>query len=495
MGLTVTQEHFEPEAYERFEARLRESLDVLRALLDQPGFGEQPASLGAELELSIIDSESRALPLNRAILGASLDPRLQLELDRFNLEFNLTPVRCAGRPFSQLEDEMVEALDALSRHSAEHRGRVVAIGILPTLRPTELMSSSMTDLPRYRALSEGLRRLRSDSFRIRISGEDPLELSVDDVTLEGAATSLQIHLLVPPDAFARVYNAVQLTTPLALAASTNSPTFLGHRLWDETRVALFKQSVDSRPVETQRWRAPARVSFGHGWLRNGAFELFQEAVSLFPPLLPVLSDEDPAEVRAGGGIPNLGELRLHQGTVWRWNRAIFDPAGGGHLRIEMRALPSGPTPVDMMAAAAFQVGLAHALREEIDRFIPSFPFEYAQWNFYRAAQRGLDAKVLWPSHRAPSPVERPVGELILEMLPRADEGLDQLGVDVAERRRLLGVFRDRVESGITPSRWQHRFLEQRKSRMHRQDALREMLESYLAHANRRLPIHEWRDHP
>ncbi|NNL83997.1 MAG: glutamate--cysteine ligase, partial [Myxococcales bacterium] len=304
-----------------------------------------------------------------------------------------------------------------------------------------------------------------------------------------------VHFLVPPDAFARVYNAVQLTTPLALAASTNSPTFLGHRLWDETRVALFKQSVDSRPVEAQRWRAPARVSFGHGWVRSGAFELFQEAVSLFPPLLPVLSDEDPAEVQAGGGIPNLGELRLHQGTVWRWNRAIFDPASGGHLRIEMRALPSGPTPVDMMAAAAFQVGLAHALREEVERCIPGFPFEYAQWNFYRAAQSGLDAKVLWPSSRAPSPVERPVDELILEMLPRADEGLDQLGVDVAERRRLLGVFRDRVESGVTPSRWQHRVLEQRKSRMHRQDALREMLEEYLAHADRRLPIHEWRDHP
>ncbi len=495
MGLAVTQERFEPADYGRFGERLHRSLDVLRALLERPGFGEQPASIGAELELSIIDSEARALPLNRAILGPSPDPRLQLELDRFNLELNLTPERCSGEPFRNLENEMVEALASLSRRCEEHRGRVVAIGILPTLRPAELTSSSMTDLPRYRALSAGLKRLRGDPFRIRISGEEPLELSVDDVTLEGAATSLQIHLLVPPREFAATYNAVQLTTPLALAASTNSPTFLGHRLWDETRVALFKQSVDSRPTEEQRWRAPARVSFGHGWLRTGAYELFQEAVSLFPPLLPVLGPQDPAAALATGEVPKLEELRLHQGTVWRWNRAIFDPAGGGHLRIEMRALPAGPTPVDMVASAAFQLGLAIALRDDMDELIPSFPFEYAHWNFYRAAQSGLDANILWPSRRAPSPAERPIAELILEMIPRADEGLDRLGVASGERRRLLGILRDRVASGTTPSQWQHRFLARREAHAHRQDALREMLECYLEHAGTGAPAHEWPDRP
>jgi gamma-glutamyl:cysteine ligase YbdK (ATP-grasp superfamily) len=491
MGLPIEREDFDEAEYRRFAQRLRESLCALQELLERPGFGEGAPSLGAEVEFSIIDRACRPLPMNRAVLAQSLDPRLQLELDRFNLEYNLSPVPASGRPFSALQAEMTEALEAVDAIAAVHGGRVVPIGILPTLQADDLGSLAMTDLPRYRALSAGLRRLRQGPFEVCIYGDEPLELTADDVTLEGANTSLQVHLRVSPRDFAATYNAVQLATPIALSAGANSPFFLGRRLWDETRVALFKQAVDDRDLRSADWRAPARVSFGHGWVRHGAHELFAEAVALFPPLLPVTGDEHPLECARDGGLPGLDELRLHQGTVWRWNRAIYDPSAGGHLRIEMRSLPAGPSPVDMIASAAFLIGLALGLRSRIESLLPGFPFEYAQRNFYRAAQHALDAQLLWPEHSAPSPRALEARELVRQLLPVAEEGLDSCGVDSSESRTVLGVIQARLESGIIPARWQKQVVDRIRGTVDRTEALTRMLELYVRESKSGRPVYEW----
>jgi hypothetical protein len=153
------------------------------------------------------------------------------------------------------------------RAAAWHGGRVVMAGILPTLGPGDLELAALSDAPRYRALNHGLRRLRQEPFRIRISGADPLELGADDVGLEGANTSFQVHLRVDPDRFADHFNAAQLATGPVLATSGNSPTFCGHRLWQETRVALFKQAVDDRDASGRSSRRMSRVAFGTGWVR------------------------------------------------------------------------------------------------------------------------------------------------------------------------------------------------------------------------------------
>jgi len=55
-----------------------------------------------------------------------------------------------------------------------------------------------------------------------------------------ALTSFQFHWRIPPSEFANSFNAVQLLTPLAVAIGVNSLTLLGHELWDETRIAVFK---------------------------------------------------------------------------------------------------------------------------------------------------------------------------------------------------------------------------------------------------------------
>ena len=247
MGTDIGKEEFDKRDYSRFAERLEECLTVLAQLLNRPGFGTGPATIGAELELFLVDGAGRPLPHNQAIRAAVADPRVTLELDRFNLELNASPAVLAGRPFTALGGELNLLVDRVADAAEDHAGRPALIGILPTLREADFGPGAMTDLPRYRVLDGGLRRLRQDRFRIQIAGEHPLQLASTDVTLEGANSSFQLHLRVAPGDFTRIYNAVQLATAPVLAVSGNSPTFLGHRLWEETRIAVFKQSVDDRP--------------------------------------------------------------------------------------------------------------------------------------------------------------------------------------------------------------------------------------------------------
>ena len=263
MGTDIDQEEFDERDYARFAERLEQCLSALGQLLERPGFGTGPATIGAELELFLVNGAARPLPLNQAIRAAVADPRVTMELDRFNLELNASPVLLAGRPFAALGGELNVLLDRVADAATDLAGRPALIGILPTLRVADLGPGMITDTPRYRALNSGLRRLRRDPFRIGIAGADPLELTSADVGLEGANSSFQIHLRVNPAKFTRTYNAVQLATAPVLAVSGNSPTFLGHRLWEETRIAVFKQSVERPPGH--RATAPAGPHrAGHG---------------------------------------------------------------------------------------------------------------------------------------------------------------------------------------------------------------------------------------
>lgn len=491
MAVAIERYRFTDADHARFRAQLAPELEVLRALLARRGFGAGPASLGAEVEFFLTDERGRASHRNVELREAARDGRLCLELARFDLELNLTPVAARGAPFTAMRRELEECLAHVRACGAPFEARPVTIGILPTLTPADLGPHALTDAPRYHALSEKVLAESHGKQVIRIAGEDRLELRWPEITMEGACASFQLHLRVPPDAYARVYNAAQLVTPLALAIGANSPLFLGHRLWDETRVALFKQSVEMRDLELANWRAPARVAFGHGWVREGAWELFADAVALHEPILPIASDEDAVAVLAAGGTPRLAALRLHQGTIWRWNRAIYDPAGGGHLRIEFRALPSGPTPADMFANGALLAGLAVGLAPRMDELIPALPFTYAERNFYRAAQSGLGATLLWPSRMAPSPREREVAPLLAELLPCADDGLAALGVDAADRAAALGIIERRLALGLSPARWLRRRFAALCRRQPGLAALGEVTRDYADLAATGTPLHEW----
>lgn len=490
MGLSIKTTEFAPEEFERFAAKVRTDLKALTRLLNRPGFGEGESSIGAEVEFYIVNSDLRVQPINTDIAARVQDPQLTVELNRFNLEYNLSPQAFKGSPFARTEQELLTAIRRIDEHAAPLDGELVPIGILPTLRQSDMGAQVMTDEPRYHALSKALLEQRGEPFSIHIGGNDVINLEADDVYMEGANTSFQLHWRVPAHRFADYFNAVQLVTPVVLALASNSPSLFGHHLWDETRIALFKQSIDSRSPNHKTWRHPPRVYYGNGWTRS-AWELFAASASLYPPIIPLMSEEDPMAVIDRGEVPKLAELRLHQGTTWPWNRAIYDHTEGGHLRIEIRSMPAGPTAADMCANGLFIIGAALAVLDDIGHLTSILPFHYTEHNFYRAAKYGVGAEIIWPHKDQVQLQDTPLLTVARELLPRACEALAQTAVDESEIRRLLGIIEGRIETAMPGARWQRHITESLFKTVSPDDAFRTMLSLYMANQKKNTPIHEW----
>jgi len=482
MGQFFQKDNFTKTEELEFKRRLQVQLADLRGLVEQPSFSDPACSIGAELEMYLVDMQGNPAPCNSQLMQLMNNPQLQEELNKYNLEFNLSPVMAAGKPFAAMQDELQPLLTQLHNTAKQLDTQVVSIGILPTLKNEHLQRKFMTDLPRYRALTNQLSALKGKAFCVDIHGQDSLKTTCDEVTLEGANTSFQVHLKVPADRFAAMFNAAQLITPLVLALAGNSPTFLGRKLWQETRIALFKQSIDNRIRSLTQWRQPSRVSFGQGWIREGIWELFAESVALYPPILPFLFDEQ----------DNFSELRLHHGTVWSWNRAIFEPNPSGHVRIEYRTLPAGPSVIDMMANAALAIGWTVALSNHIEDYLVKLPFQYAEYNFYRAAQQGLSAEILWPYKNQHHLKEMPAHLIIESLLPMAADGLQQLGVDSSEIDRLMSVIQRRLANGQTGSNWQLARLNQYQQSLDNETALQRTLADYIVNSTQGEAVADWK---
>ncbi len=303
---------------------------------------------------------------------------------------------------------------------------------------------------------------------------------------EAACTSTQFHLQTSPDSFAAYWNASQAIAGVQLAVSANSPYLLGRELWRETRIPLFEQATDTRSEELKAQGVRPRVWFGERWITS-VFDLFEENVRYFPALLPIIDDEDPVEVLESGGTPKLAELRLHNGTIYRWNRPVYDISQGvPHLRVENRLLAAGPTVADIVANAAFYFGLARSLAHSGRPIWSQMSFAAAEENFHTAARQGIDAQLFWPGVG-----QVPVTELVLRrLLPLAHSGLEAWGVPTAERERLLGIIEQRCLTGITGAEW---FVDrmQRRARMERYDALRATTLEYREAMHTNEPVHTW----
>ena len=491
VGQNIDKTQFDDQDYARFRHALNDNLRSFQKLLNQPGFGEGVQSYGSELELYLLDEHAYPKPINELILADAKDEQLTLELNRFNLEYNFSPLVNQTAPFSKMAQQMLSALSFLDDVSARHDSRVLPIGILPTLREQDMGRHAITDLTRYHVLAKALRDKRGEDFQINIEGDEALNMRWGDVSPEGANTSFQFHYRVSPAEFAGSYNAAQLTTPLALALAANSPFFLGHKLWQETRVALFKQSIDYRVDGALEKHLPARVLFGLGWVRKDVYELLAESVYLFEPLLPILSDDQTGMALDHDQAPKLEELRLHQGSVWNWNRPIYDPHDGGHLRIETRAFPAGPTPANMTAIAALMSGFMKGLLPNINDLIAGLPFRYAEQNFYRAAKHGLSATLFWPNLKSGILEEKPVTEILQALLPTARNGLEHLGIDGMEISKQLGLIQDSLGAEINGARWQRIVFDQLRARTDEKMALRELVERYYQQYQQGNPVHEW----
>ncbi|HYN93678.1 MAG TPA: glutamate--cysteine ligase [Pilimelia sp.] len=489
MGKDVSRRSFSREDRVRYRQKVRRCLDVFALMLDDFQFDADRPTTGLEIELNLMDPDAEPAMRNAEILANLADPTFQTELGQFNLELNARPRLIDGTGFADYERDLRDSLERAADRAGKADSRIALIGILPTLQPRHTVLENLSSNDRYRVLNEQIVGARGEDIPLDISGVERLQTYADSIAPEAACTSVQFHLQVAPDSFADYWNASQAIAGIQVAVGANSPFLFGRQLWAETRIALFEQATDTRSDELKAQGVRPRVWFGERWITS-IFDLFEENVRYFPPLLPILEDEDPVEVLRSGGVPRLPELRLHNGTVYRWNRPIYDIMDGRpHLRVENRVLPAGPTVIDMLANAAFYFGLVREMAEADRPVWSQLAFGTAEENFHAAARRGIGATVYWPQLG-----EVKVTDLVLErLLPCAYAGLDRFGVAGDLRDRLLGVIEQRCRTGRNGAVWQTETVwgAQRARNLDRDAALHHMLQRYVDLQQSNEPVHTW----
>src|SRR3954447_5322493 len=456
-------------------------------MLSEARFDADRRSFGLEVELNLTDEAGDPALVNMRALEAIADPDFQTEIGQFNVEINVPPRLLEGDVFSELEEAVRGSLNRAEDRARTVGAHMMIIGILPTIAEQHLTAEAFSPSPRYQQLNEQIFAARGEDLEIAIAGVERLSTFADTIAPEAACTSVQLHLQVEPEGFAGHWNAAQAIAAAQVAVGANSPFFFGRELWRETRIALFEQATDTRPEELKAQGVRPRVWFGERWITS-IFDLFEENVRFFPALLPVCEDEDPVEVLERGDVPRLGELRLHNGTVYRWNRPVYDVVRGRpHLRVENRVLPAGPTVADVLANAAFYYGVVRMLADEDRPIWSRMSFSAAEENFHAGAREGIEASVFWPGLG-----EVPASELVLRrLLPLAHEGLSRWGVDSGDRDRLLGIVEQRCIDGRNGASWQADTFHRLYERLDRLDALREMTgrDRELMHSTE--PVHTW----
>ena len=475
MGEEIKHSHFNTDDFKRFESSLRQETKLLREYFARASFaGEQPVS-GFEIEAWLVDQNYHPAPLNEEFLAAFDNPLAGPELASFNIEINTEPRALNGHVFSAMHQSLIETWDRCRKTAADLDAKVVMCGILPTIKDEDLNLSNMSKMKRYRALNrEVLHQRHGKPIKLDINGYEHLKVTHRNVMLESAATSFQLHIQVPPEQAVRFYNAsVILSAPL-VALTANAPFLFGRNLWDETRIPLFEQSVKVGGYEGAAFGPISRVTFGSGYVRESLMECFSENLEHYPILLPVELE---------GAQDHFPHLRLHNGTIWRWNRPLigFDQTGKIHLRIEQRVIPAGPSLIDAIANAAFFYGTVNYLASSETPPEKLLSFAGAKDNFYRCAQSGLRAQINWfENHHGP------VLELLRDiLLPMAYEGLERLGIAITDINEYLGIINERLQRKTNGATWQRKFIEKHGKDMYA------LTESYYQYQNSGLPVHEW----
>jgi gamma-glutamyl:cysteine ligase YbdK (ATP-grasp superfamily) len=489
MGRDIQAIKISGEDRRKYRDKVRRSLDVFARMLREHRFDDNPSMVGQEIELNLVDETGMPHMRNADALEAIADPAWATEVGQFNLEINVPPRRLEGDAFEGLEREIRADLNAADGKARTVGSHLVMIGILPTLAERDVDESAMSANERYKVLNEQIFAARGEDMRIEIDGPEQLLTHADSITPEAACTSVQLHTQVSPDAFANYWNAAQAIAGAQVALAANSPFLFGRQLWQETRITLFEQSTDTRPDELKEQGVRPRVWFGERWITS-VFDLFEENIRYFPALLPICEDEDPLEMLDRGVNPQLAEMSLHNGTVYRWNRPVYGVVDGTpHLRVENRVLPAGPTIADIMANSAFYYGLMRTLSEAQRPIWTQMSFATAEENLHEAARHGLDAHLYWPGVG-----DTPAAELILRrLLPLAREGLARWGVGQADADRLLGIVEQRCLTGQTGAAWQVATVADlsRRHNLDRPEALRQMTQLYIEHMHTNTPVHTW----
>ncbi len=487
MGVDLVPER-SPEAIRIFTRALLRDLQALERILADGLIESGVRRFGAEQEMFLVNQAWRPAPVAVEVLDDLDDEPFTTELARFNLEANLSPRVLEGTCFSEMHAELDAYVERVRQAARRQNAEVVLTGILPTLGKSDLSLENITPRARYYALNETMLAAGGGAFRLRIRGTDELMIEHDSVMLESCNTSCQVHLQVTADEFAHFYNVAQAVTGPVLAASVNSPLLFGRRLWAETRIALFQQSLDTRGADLHMREMSPRVRFGGSWLKSSVTELYQDDIATFRVLLARKVDEDPLAALDRGDVPELQALQLYNSTVYRWNRPCYGVGGGKpHLRIECRALPAGPTTLDEMANAVLWIGAVLGIAKSTPDFAERMEFDDAKANFLAASRVGLHAGMSWLDGES-----GPADRIILEkLLPAAEEGLAAYPVDPEEAAKYLDVVRRRVEAGVTGASWALRSMSKLKGAGTKGEQLAALTAATVRQQAEGTPVSEW----
>ncbi len=488
MGEQHVKKDHEGRSHQAFMLSLLNEVRVLEHMLSTGRIESGVRRIGAEQEMFIVDRAYGPACKASEILQLINDQRFTHELGLFNLEANLAPRELRGDCLRRMEEELEEVYRRAQSAAQKLDCDIALVGILPSLRLENLGLDSMVPLERYKALNDAMRALRGEDFRLVINGIDQLAIKHNSVMLEACNTSFQVHLQVGPEEFARAYNIAQVVTAPLLAASSNSPLLLGRRLWHETRIAVFEESTDTRSTVHQARGQQPRVHFGDRWIDQCVTEIFKEDIARNRIVLTTETEADPMAMLERGEIPNLNALRLHNGTVYRWNRPCYGVSNNiAHLRIENRVIPSGPTVLDEMANAAFFFGMMVGMSRLHPDIRTKLRFEDVKTNFLAAAREGIRAQLNWFGDSY-----LPAQQLIeSQLLPLAREGLQELNIDRDDIDRYLGVLEQRVNKRRTGSRWTLESLENMHNQGTPDQQFRNLVGSMVKQQSTGQPVSEW----
>ena len=475
MGQEINKSTFDDTDFVRFSSQLKQETEVLRQWFEKKHFDSSDFVAGLELEAWLIDEEFRPAPINEAFFTKANSAYLTPELAKFNIELNVDPLPLKADVLTGFEQSIRHHWNICRLAAQSLHADVMAIGILPTLSDTDLTIENMSKMARYEALNEQvLMKRKGKPLNLHIVGKNSLQSVHYDVMLESAATSMQIHIQVPEEKAVAYYNSSVFISAFTVAASANSPFLFGKNLWEESRIPLFEQSVESGGFDAAAEGPLHRVSFGSDYCRESLMECFDENLKHFPVLLPMQFDTEQS---------SLPHLRLHNGTIWRWNRPIigFNEDKLPHLRIEHRVIPSGPTVLDQIANVALYYGLVHYFAEHHQLTSALNEFSVAKDNFYKAARHGLAANIRWIDNK-----NYPLQQLFKEKLfDFAEQGLKELNIIDSDIDSFLNIIRQRVETGRTGSYWQQEFVKKHG------DDMGLLSKQYFINQNSGKPVHEW----
>ncbi len=429
-------------------AQLVGDIEAMDQMLKEGKFEKTPIHIGAEQEFCLVNQSWNPSIMAEEVLEEINDPHFTNELTRYNLEINLEPHQLTGDCFSKLHKNLDELLLKAKNAAEKYGNHIILTGILPTIDTPFLGMDYMTPLKRYRVLNDAIKSIRKEDIELHIKGVDEVNLHHDTILYEGCNTSFQAHLQIDPDDFANTYNWAQAIAGPVLSVCTNSPLLLGKELWEETRIALFTQSVDTRASTFILNERENRVGFGTDWICGSVADFFKDAIIQFRSLITTDFTSDSLSELQAGKIPKLRALQLHNGTIYKWNRVCYGTSGDKpHLRIENRYLPSGPTTADEIANMMLWVGLMRGRPKEFDEIHNVMDFKDVKSNFFNAARYGMAAQFYWKGELISS------HDLLLDhLLPMAFRGLYSMGVSPRDAEQYLSIIEKRIK-GNNGSRW------------------------------------------